>query len=276
MPYVTTRDDTQLYYDDWGAGPPVVFVHGWSLCNAVWDHQVPAFLERGFRCVAPDRRGHGRSSRPFAGHDMGTLADDLGALLERLDLRGVTLVAHSMGCGEVVRYLSRHGDDRVARVALLAPITPYLRRAADNPHGVDPAQFDLLAASLRRDRAEWFAAGAPGFFGVGQPDCRPSQALVDWGLRMILATPLHVQLATLRSHSETDFRPDLAAVRVPTLVLHGDADQSAPIELTGRPTAAQIAGARLEVYAGAPHGLMLTHVDRVHRDLFAFVDASAE
>lgn len=273
MPDLTTDDGTQLYYDDWGAGRPVVFVHGWSLCNASWDHQLPVFTRQGLRCVAPDRRGHGRSSRPGGGYDFDTLADDLAALLTRLDLRDVTFVAHSMGAGEVARYLSRHGADRVARVALLAPITPYLRRSPSNPQGVDPAQFELLAAALGNDRAAWFAAGVDGFFGVGQPDCRCSPALMDWGLRMILDTPLKVQLDTLHSHTSTDFRPDLASIKVPTLVIHGDVDQSAPLELTGRPTAAQISGARLEVYAGAPHGLMFTHVDRLHRDLLGFLDA---
>jgi pimeloyl-ACP methyl ester carboxylesterase len=271
MPILTATDDTQLYYDDWGTGRPVVFVHGWSLCNASWDHQLPVFARQGLRCVAPDRRGHGRSSRPATGYDFDTLADDLAAVLDRLDLREVTFVAHSMGAGEVVRYLSRHGAGRVARIALLAPITPYLSKSHDNPHAVDPAQFEMLAAALGNDRAAWFAASAPGFFGVGHPDRDVSTALVDWGLRMILDTPLKIQLDTLHTHTSTDFRPDLAAVDVPTLVIHGDIDQSAPIDLTGRPTAAQIAGARLEVYAGAPHGLMFTHQQRLHRDLLAFM-----
>lgn len=271
MPTITTRDSTQLFYDDWGTGKPVVFVHGWSLCNASWDHQLPVFTRHGLRCVAPDRRGHGRSSRPDGGYDLDTLADDLAAVLDALDLREVTFVAHSMGAGEVVRYLSRHGAARVARIAMLGPITPYLRKTADNPDAVDGAQFELLAAALLDDRAAWFAASAPGFFGVGQPDCRASSALIDWGVRMILDTPLKVQLDTLHSHTSTDFRPDLACVNMPTLVIHGDVDQSAPIDLTGRPTAARIAGARLEVYTGAPHGLMFTHPQRLHRDLLRFI-----
>lgn len=271
MPIFTARDQTPLHYDDWGTGAPVVLVHGWTLCNEMWDYQLPALTQQGLRCVAPDRRGHGRSSRPGAGYDLDTLADDLAALLEHLDLRGVTLVSHSMGGAEVARYLARHGAARVARNVLISPSTPYLRRADDNPHGLDPALFDQLADALRSDRAAWFAANAPGFFGVGLPDCPASAATIDWGVRLCLATPLKIQLDTLRTYSETDSRPDLAAISTPTVVIHGDADHSAVLELTGRPTAALIRGARLEVYHGAPHGLFITHKDRLNRDLLGII-----
>lgn len=271
MPYVETGDGTSLFYADWGVGPPVVFVHGWSLHSGMWEYQLPSLTDHGLRCVAYDRRGHGRSDQPGRGYDSDTLADDLAALLNHLDLRGVTLVAHSMGAGEVVRYLARHRAGRVARIALIAATTPCLMTSADTPEGVDRAVFDATAAALRRDRPGWFAAGAGAYFALGRPDCRVPPALVEDAIRMCLATPLMVQLACFRAFTETDFCPDLRAVNVPALVIHGDADQSAPLDRTGRRTAAGLAHGRLVVYEGAPHGLYVTEQNRLNDDLLAFV-----
>jgi non-heme chloroperoxidase len=265
---IEAADGTRLSYRDWGAGRPVVLVHSWGVTADMWDYQIPALLDHGLRCVAFDRRGHGRSAEPGRGYDPDTLADDLGAVMEQLDLREAVLVGHSMGGGEIVRYLSRHGDVRVAKVVLLAATTPFLTRTEDNPSGVDAAAFEAGRAIWRQDFAQWVADNTDPFF---TPDT--SAPMKAWLARMLLRTPLPVLLECNRVVTETDFRPDLRAIEVPTLVIHGDQDASAPLELTGRPSAALVAGARLEVYEGAPHGLFVTHMERLNADLAAFARA---
>lgn len=264
MPYFETADSTRLFYKDLGAGPPVVLVHAWSLSSAMWEYQLPVLVDAGHRCVAMDRRGHGRSDVPGRGYDLDTLADDLAALLERLDLHEVTLVAHSMGTCEITRYLARHGSGRVARAVYLGAMTPHLA-------GVVGSEFiEATIAEQHADRPKWFRDGAPGYFAV--PRSGVSDALVDDGVTSILATPLEVQTACFRAMATTDLTADLAAVDVPTLVIHGDADASAPIDVTGRPTVALLPDARFEVYPGAPHGLYVTERERLAKDLLGFVD----
>jgi pimeloyl-ACP methyl ester carboxylesterase len=274
MPFIETNDGTRLHYQDRGEGEPIVLIHGWTLGAEVWERQTAGLAAQGLRCVAYDRRGSGQSGRPVDGYDYGTLADDLAALMERLDLRGATLVGHSMGGGEVARYVARHGTGRVARAVFVAATTPFLLRTEDNPDGVDREVFDGMIAGLRADREGYLAASAPTFFGDGLPSIDVPPETRERMVRLACSCSPEAVVATVRSFSETDFRADLRAFAgVPTLVVHGDADANVPLDLCGRRTAASIPGSRLEVYEGAPHGLPITHADRLNRDLLAFVRA---
>jgi non-heme chloroperoxidase len=265
--FIRTRDGASLFHLDWGSGPPVVFLHAWALCSDIWEYQLTALVERGLRCVAYDRRGHGRSHDPGRGYDFDTLAGDLAAVLDELDLRGVTLVAHSMGAGEVARYLARYGTGRIARVMLTSPITPAVARTADNPDGADRSLFEGIVAVLKKDRPGALTAGVGKFTGT-----RPvSPALTQWILSQFLrASPLAV-IECMRSIGSSDFRPDLRAFTVPTWIVHGDADELNALDRTARRTAQAIPGSRLIVYPGAPHGLIVTDKERFTRDLLSFV-----
>jgi len=269
-PSVRTRDWTTIFYKEWGTGKPVVFVHGWALNSDMWQYQMTFLAAQNLRCVAYDRRGHGRSGQPGRGYDYDTLADDLAALIGHLDLREVTLVGHSMGGGEIVRYLSRHGAGRVARAVLLAATLPFPLKTADNPDGVEEARFEDLRAALGKDAPHWFASGAPGFFGAGLPGGSVSPEMSQWGVNLCLQTSLKAMIDCNRALAGTDFRGELRKITVPTLVIHGDSDQSAPLDLTGRKTARLIPGSQLKVYEGAPHGLFITHMERLNGDLLAF------
>ena len=261
---IRALDGTGLFHRDWGGeGPAVVLVASWSLPSDSWAYQMLALSEAGCRCVAYDRRGHGRSDDPGRGYGFDTLADDLAAVMEALDLRGATLVGFSMGTGEVVRYLTRHGAGRVARVALIGTTTPMLARASDNPGGVDPAVFESFRGeSLMRDFPGWIDDSMVPFVTPETP-----QGLRNWGRDMALRTSAQALLECNRTLTAADFRAELRDITVPTLVLHGEHDMTCPLELTGRPTAALVPGARLVVYEGAPHGLFLTHMDRLNADL---------
>ncbi|HEX4182591.1 MAG TPA: alpha/beta hydrolase, partial [Caulobacteraceae bacterium] len=265
-PFVETADGTRLAYRDWGSGQPVLFLHSLGVNSELWAYQMADLLDHGYRCVAFDRRGHGRSSDPGRGYDADTLADDVAAVMETLNLRGAVLVGHSMAGGEIVRYLNRHGSSRVAKAVLVAPTTPFVLKTADNPKGVDPIMFEATEAAWRKDFPKWVSDHAAPFF---VPETSPE--MVRWGVHMLTQIPLLVQLACNRVVTDTDYRSDLKAIRIPTLVVHGDLDASAPLELTGRPTAEMIPGARLLVYEGAPHGLMLTHTGRLNADLREFI-----
>jgi non-heme chloroperoxidase len=269
-PFIDARDGTRLFCRDWGTGPPVLFVAPWAL-NVDWfEYQMTSLAAEGLRCVGYDRRGHGRSDEPGHGYDFDTLADDLAAVFEQLDLRGVTLVGHSMGAGEVVRYLSRHGAARVARLVLIAPITPFTLNTADNPGGVDRADLEKGRIALGRDRPGQIAAAAPAFFGTDTNTV--STATMQWWVDMIVRQcSLKVMVDLHRVFTETDFRPDLRAITVPTLVVHGDRDRSTVLDFTGRRTAQLIAGSRLLVYEGAAHALPITHMSRLNQDLATFV-----
>jgi len=264
-PPVRTRDGVGLFVRDWGEGRPVLFVHSWAMQSAMWAYQVADLSDQGLRCVAFDRRGHGRSDIPAGGYDMDTFADDLAAVIEQMDLKDVVLVGHSMGCGEIIRYVARHGSARVARIALLAPSTPDVLQSPDNPHGAPRAWWEATWTAWAKDFPGWVEQNKAPFFTP-----RTSPALADWATRILLETPAPIAIATSRAMVNTDLRGDLARVDRPTLVLHGDKDASAPLDATGRPTAAGIRGAVLKVYPGAPHGLFLTHMDQVNADLLAF------
>ena len=264
--FIRTADGVNLFFRDWGQGEPVVFVASWSLPSDSWNYQMLALSEQGLRCVAFDRRGHGRSSDPGSGYDFDTLADDLAAVLDVLDLRGVTLVGHSMASGEIVRYLTRHGNDRVARIALLGTITPLLHRTADNPDGIDAAYFEAFRhEELMRDFPKWIEDTLPPFV---TPEASPQMG--DWVRGMALRTSGKALLDTNRAITTADFRDELPKITVPTLVIHGDRDVSAPLDITSRRTAKLVPGAKLRVYEGAPHGLFVTHIDRLNQDLLDF------
>lgn len=259
---IETRDGVRLFLRDWGEGRPVVFVHGWSLASDAWQYQMIDLSGRGLRCVAYDRRGHGRSSDPGRGFDYDSLADDLAEVLDRLDLRRVVLVGQSMGAGDAVRYLTRHGAGRVDRLVLVSPATPFLLKAPDNPDGVERRVFDAIRAKLCTDLPKWMADNAPPYF---LPETPP--VTFQWGSRISYQASLKALVDGYRTLTETDLRPDLRALATPTVVIHGDRDASAPLDFTGRRTAALIPGAELRVYEGAPHGLYITHRERLNRDL---------
>jgi non-heme chloroperoxidase len=265
MPFISAKDGTPLFYKDWGSGKPIVFVSSWGLTSDMWQYQMTPIVNQGFRCVAYDRRGHGRSAQPAHGYDYDSLADDLAAVIEKLDLRQLTLIGHSMAGGEIVRYLSRHGAGRVSRTVLVAPTTPFILKTPDNPDGVPKEIFDHARAEWAKDYPKWLAENVRSFFVADT-----SQAMMDWLMRLMTQTSLKAILDCNQAIIETDFRAELPKINVPTLIIQGDKDVSAPLDLTGRKTAKLIPAAELKVYDGAPHGLMFTHIDRFNRDLIAF------
>lgn len=272
MSFIEARDGTPLFYKDWGAGKPVVLVHGWPLNADMWEYQAPFLAENGCRVIAYDRRGFGRSGQPWSGYDYDTMADDLAALFDALDLRDATLVGFSMGGGEVARYLSRHGGSgRVSRAVLVSAVTPFLLRTEDNPGGVDRSVFDDMVVNLQADRPAFLASFGKQFFGAGLLNFSISNELLQWAGNLALMASPKATLDCVRAFSETDFRGDLPQIRVPVLVIHGDADGTVPIDAAGRRAAAMIPGARLLEYKGAPHGLFFTEKDRLNQDLLRFI-----
>lgn len=270
--FVEAVDGTPLFVRDWGAGKPVVFVASWSLPSESWTYQMLALREHGLRCVAYDRRGHGRSGDPGGGYDFDTLADDLARVIEALDLWDATLVGFSMAGGEIVRYLTRHGRARVAGAVLIGTTTPMLGRAADNPGGVDPAGFEAFRSGpLMQDFPNWVDENmAPFVTPAVSPGTR------NWVRDMALRTSGLALLECSRAITGADFRAELPAIDVPMLLVHGDSDITCPLDLTGRATAALLPNARLSVYEGAPHGLFLSHRDRLNAELVAFVAGGVE
>ncbi|THD58543.1 alpha/beta hydrolase [Phenylobacterium sp.] len=265
---IQTADGLALAYESWGDGPPIVLVSSWAMQMAMWRQQIPALTDAGFRAVAFDRRGHGRSGGNGQGYDIDTLADDLAAVIDQLDLKDAVLVGHSMAGAEISRYLSRHGSGRVVKVVLLAPATPCLVKADDNPLGLDPELVAQSRAAMRADFTAWVADNAGPFFTPDTPE-----PTMRWLIDMLLDCPLSVAMATLIAYFDVDFRDDMRAIDVPALIVHGDVDASAPLEITGQPTAALIPGAKLQVLKGAPHGLFLTHAEAVNRAIVDFAKA---
>jgi non-heme chloroperoxidase len=273
MSTITTKDGTRIYYKDWGSGRPVVFSHGWPLSADAWERQMVYLASKGYRCVAHDRRGHGRSGQPWTGNDMDTFADDLSALLETLDLNAVTLVGHSMGGGEVARYIGRHGTRRVARAVLVAAVPPLMLKTDANPGGLPMKVFDGIRAGVAADRSQFFKDLTTPFFGANRPDAKVSQGVRDTFWLRGMQGGLKNQLDCIKAFSETDFTDDLRKFDVPTLIIHGDDDQIVPIGASAEAAARLVAGATLKVYPGGSHGLADTHADELNADLIAFLKA---
>jgi non-heme chloroperoxidase len=266
MAFISAPDGTRLYWHEWGEGAPLLFLSSLGLGSQMWQYQMVAFAEQGFRCICFDRRGHGRSDQASRGYDHDTFADDIATLIDDLDLNGLTLVGHSMAGGEIVRYLSRHGDSRVARAILLGATTPMIRQATDNQTGVPRANFEAVWAGWQQDYPRWVAEGTAPFF---VPET--SSAMMRWAAGLLQQISLPVALACSRALVAEDFRREMREIATPVLLIHGDRDRSAPLELTARPSAQLLPNCRLIVYEGAPHGLIYTHMERLHRDMLAFI-----
>ena len=271
MSYITAKDGTEIYYKDWGKGPAVTFSHGWPLSSDAWDGQMLFLAQRGFRVVAHDRRGHGRSSQASSGNDMNGYADDLAAVIEALDLKEVTLVGHSTGGGEVARYIARHGTKRVARAVLIAAVPPIMLKSATNPEGLPMEVFDSIRNGLMNDRSQFYKDLALQFYGANRPGAKVSQGTLDQFWLWSMQAGLKNAYESIKAFSETDQTEDLKQFDVPTLVLHGEDDQIVPVKDSAKKSARLIKGAKEIYYPGAPHGLTATLQDQVNEDLLAFL-----
>jgi len=271
MTTISTKDGTQIYYKDWGKGQPVLFSHGWPLSADAWDAQMLFLSSHGYRTIAHDRRGHGRSSQPWDGNDMDTYADDLATLIEKLDLKNVVLVGHSTGGGEVAHYIGRHGNARVAKLALIGAVPPIMVKSASNPGGTPIEVFNDIRQKTLADRSQFFKDLSGPFFGANRPNSKATQGMRDSFWRQGMMGGLKGQYDCIKQFSEVDYTPDLKKVEVPTLVIHGDDDQIVPIDDSGRLSAKLVKHATLKVYPGASHGLTATHQDQVNKDLLDFI-----
>lgn len=275
MPFIKAADGTQIFYRDHGQGAPVVLIHGWPLNGDMWEYQVPALVEAGHRVITYDRRGFGQSDQTWTGYDYDTFADDLKALLDGLDLNGVSLVGFSMGGGEIARYVSRHGTARLAKAVLVSAVTPYMLKTEQHENGAPRSTFDEMVEGLRDDRPHFLAGFGETFFGVGMLTSPVSDEMLDWAQVHALKASPKATIDCVRAFSETDFRADLPKLTVPTLVIHGDDDQTVPIDISGRETVKLVPGAQLKEYEGAPHGLFITHKEMLNADLVAFLRGTA-
>lgn len=274
MSTITTKDGTTIYYKDWGEGPVVAFSHGWPLNADAWDGQMLFLVQNGFRTIAHDRRGHGRSSQPSSGNDMDGYADDLAAVLETLDLHDVALVGHSTGGGEVVRYIGRHGSARVAKAVLISAVPPFLLKTRSNPEGIPIDVFDGIRAGLFKDRSQFYKDFAALFYGTNRPGAKVSQGVLDQFWMMSMQAGLLNSYESVKAFSETDFTQDLQKFDVPTLLLHGEDDQIVPVKDSSVKSARLIKGAKDVYFPGAPHGITTTHQDQINAELLQFLRSS--
>jgi len=276
MAMLTMKDGTQIFFKDWGAGQPVVFSHGWPLSADAFEDQMIFLADRGFRCIAHDRRGHGRSSQPWDGNDMNTYADDLAALVEALDLKDAVHVGHSTGGGEVTRYIGRHGTKRVAKAVLISAIPPLMLKAPANPEGLPIEAFDQLRAAVQADRAQFFRDLSAPFYGANRTGAKVSQGLRDSFWLQGMMCGYKAAYDCIKVFSETDFNDDLKKFDVPTLILHGDDDQIVPIVASALLSSKLVKGATLKIIPGAPHGMCSTLKDQINAELLAFLQRSQQ
>ena len=274
MPFVEAPDGTEIYYRDWGTGTPVVLIHGWPLNSDMWEKQATFLAEHGCRVISHDRRGFGRSGKPWNGYNYDTFAADLNALMQKLDVSGATLVGFSMGGGEVVRYLSRYGSDRVAKAVLVSAVPPYLAKGPDNPDGVDPKIFVQIEEQIRKDRPAFLQSFAPMFYGRTMLNHTVSEAVLDWTQHMAYMGTLRSTLASAEAFATTDFREEMKLITVPVRVIHGTGDETVPIDASGRRSAKILPNANLSEYSGEPHGLFLTSADKLNAELLEFIGGS--
>ena len=273
MNFITTADKTKLYCKDWGSGRPVILLHGWPLSSDSWDDQAMAIADAGYRAIAYDRRGFGRSSQPWSGYDYDTLADDLAAVIEQTGAQDAVIAGFSMGGGEVARYMSRHAGKSVSKAALVSSVVPFMLKTSDNPDGTDSSVFDGMTKGMKEDRAKFFGSFFKHFFGVNMLSHNASEEVLEWARGVAMQAGLNATLGCAKAFATTDFRPDLAAFKVPTLIIHGTDDKTVPIDAAGRAAAKGIAQSTLIEYEGAPHGLQVTHKDRLTKDLLDFIRA---
>jgi non-heme chloroperoxidase len=273
MNRITTKDRTSIFYKDWGTGPTVVFSHGWPLNADAWDAQMLFLGQQGYRVVAHDRRGHGRSGQTWTGNDYDTFADDFAELLEKLDLKNVTLVGHSMGGGEVTRYIGRHSNKRVKKAVIIGGIPPVMLKSDKNPGGLPKSVFDGIRAGLVADRSQFYKDVSSPFYGYNKPDAKPSQGVRDMFWLQGMQSSVVASYECVKAFSETDFTEDLKKIDVPTLIIHGDADQIVPIADSAYLSAKIVKNATLKVISGAPHGLCTTHANQINAELLAFLKA---
>ncbi len=271
MPAFITENSVSIYYKDWGKGQPVVFSHGWPLSSDAWENQMFFLASKGYRCVAHDRRGHGRSDQPWDGNDMDTYADDLAQLIEKLDLKNVILVGHSTGGGEVARYIGRHGTKRVAAAVLISAVTPGMIKTSRNPGGVPMEVFDAIRRGMTIDRTQLFKDFTAPFYSTNRLGAKASRGLIDSFWRISMQGGFKGEYDCIKAFSETDFAEDLKKFTVPTLILHGDDDQIVPIDVGAHRTVQMVKNAILKVYPGAPHDLPAVAKDQVNADLLAFI-----
>src|SRR5262249_39985225 len=271
MPTITTRDGTQIYYKDWGEGPVVTFSHGWPLNSDAWDGQMFFLVKHGYRCVAVDRRGHGRSTQASTGNNMDGYADDLAEVIEALGLKNATLIGHSTGGGEVARYIGRHGTKRVAKAVLVAAVPPLMLKTTSNPEGLPIEAFDKLRSDLTKNPSQFYRDTAIPFYGANRPGANVAQAMLDQFWLWSMQAGLLNAYESIKAFSESDFTADLKKFDIPTLVLHGEDDQIVPVHDSAKKSARLIKGAKEIYYPGAPHGLTATHQDRVNADLLEFL-----
>jgi non-heme chloroperoxidase len=275
MPKITVKDGTEIYYKDWGSGQPITFSHGWPLTADDWDGQMLFFGQKGYRVIAHDRRGHGRSTQTWDGNEMNTYADDLAALFEHLDLHGAIMVGHSTGGGEVARYLGRHGSKRVAKAALISAVPPLMLKTPANPLGAPMEVFDGLRTALAANRPQFYRDITMPFYGYNRPGAVVSEGIREhWWLQGMMGG-MKAHYDCIKAFSETDFTEDLKKIDIPVLVLHGEDDQIVPIDAAGRSSAKILRNATLKTYPGYPHGMPATHADQINADLLAFFERAA-